>query len=494
MNQQTKIIQTYGLWFMDMLCIAAAYLIATHIRFAGKNDYGDRRLHFLVCVVFLLFCTIYSFFVEWNRDFLIRGSYREMIAVLRFNVLMLFAGIMFVFFARWAYILSRSVIINFFWINFLLMLGYRLVFKKILRRVLSTDSLTTKLFVIAERTEMSETLVGLLDLMEMSYRVVGVAFADGKENAASSPADAEGNAAAAEEPSSAESGMREINGVPVYENVYDLTEKLTQLPFDEVFIRAPHMGRNELQRLVDGFEEMGVACHYNLELPDIGEATSRVGNFGNYTVITYSMFRSSYKRMMIKRLIDIAGAIVGLILTAVIYVFLAPAIRLDSPGPVIFSQIRVGKNGRRFRLYKFRSMYQDAEERKAQLQKDNEMSGLMFKVEDDPRITKVGHFIRRTSLDEFPQFWNVLKGDMSLVGTRPPTEDEFEQYDEHYRRRLSMKPGITGLWQVSGRSDITDFDEVVKLDLQYIDNWSLTLDFKILLQTVGAVFGGNGAK
>ena len=122
MNQQTKIIQTYGLWFMDMLCIAAAYLIATHIRFAGKNDYGDRRLHFLVCVVFLLFCTIYSFFVEWNRDFLIRGSYREMIAVLRFNVLMLFAGIMFVFFARWAYILSRSVIINFFWINFLLML------------------------------------------------------------------------------------------------------------------------------------------------------------------------------------------------------------------------------------------------------------------------------------------------------------------------------------------------------------------------------------
>lgn len=488
MNQQTKIIQTYGLWFVDMLCIAAAYLIATHIRFAGRNDYGDRRLHFLVCVVFLLFCTIYSFFVEWNRDFLIRGSYREMVAVLKFNVLMLLAGIMFVFFARWAYILSRSVIINFFWINFVLMLGYRLLFKKILRRVLSADSLTTKLFVIAERAEMSQTLVGLLDLMEMSYRVVGVAFADGGETAASA---SDGSAADA---SGTPGGMREINGVPVYENVYDLTEKLTQLPFDEVFIRAPHMEKKDLQRLVDGFEQMGVACHYNLELPDIGEATSRVGNFGNYTVITYSMFRSSYKRMMIKRLIDIAGAIVGLILTAVIYIFLAPAIRLDSPGPVIFSQIRVGKNGRRFRLYKFRSMYQDAEARKAQLQKDNEMSGLMFKVEDDPRITKVGHFIRKTSLDEFPQFWNVLKGDMSLVGTRPPTEDEFEQYDEHYRRRLSMKPGITGLWQVSGRSDITDFDEVVKLDLQYIDNWSLTLDFKILLQTVGAVFGGSGAK
>ncbi len=118
----------------------------------------------------------------------------------------------------------------------------------------------------------------------------------------------------------------------------------------------------------------------------------------------------------------------------------------------------------------------------------------MFKMENDPRVTKVGKFIRRTSLDEFPQFWNVLKGDMSLVGTRPPTEKEFEQYDEHYRRRLSMTPGLTGMWQVSGRSNIDDFDEVVKLDLYYIDNWSLTLDFKILLQTVGVVFAHKGAK
>ena len=246
--------------------------------------------------------------------------------------------------------------------------------------------------------------------------------------------------------------------------------------------------------MIEGFEAMGVACHYCLELPGMGGAVTQVDNVAGYSVITYTMFRSSYKRLMIKRLIDIIGGFIGLILTGILFLFIAPAIRLDSPGPVLFSQTRVGKNARRFRIYKFRSMYVDAEERKKELESQNEMSGLMFKMKDDPRITKVGHFLRKTSLDEFPQFWNVLKGDMSLVGTRPPTESEFEQYNEHYRRRLSMTPGLTGLWQVSGRSEIEDFDEVVKLDLEYIDNWSLTLDFKILLRTVGVVLFGRGAK
>ena len=139
-------------------------------------------------------------------------------------------------------------------------------------------------------------------------------------------------------------------------------------------------------------------------------------------------------------------------------------------------------------------MYIDAEERKKELMAQNEVEGLMFKMENDPRITKVGRFIRKTSIDELPQFWNVLIGDMSLVGTRPPTEDEFEKYNLHYRRRLSMTPGLTGMWQVSGRSDIDNFDDVVKLDLKYIDNWSLTLDIKILLQTILVVFTGKGSK
>jgi exopolysaccharide biosynthesis polyprenyl glycosylphosphotransferase len=196
---------------------------------------------------------------------------------------------------------------------------------------------------------------------------------------------------------------------------------------------------------------------------------------------------------LFKRLIDIVGGFVGLAITGILTIFIAPAIKMDSPGPVFFSQVRVGKNGRRFRIYKFRSMRQDAEAQLGKLEKNNEMNGLMFKMDDDPRVTRVGRFLRKTSLDEFPQFLNVIKGDMSLVGTRPPTEKEFEQYNEHYRRRIAMTPGLTGLWQVSGRSEITDFDEVVKLDLQYIDNWSLGLDFKIILQTIGVVFKGKGA-
>ena len=154
----------------------------------------------------------------------------------------------------------------------------------------------------------------------------------------------------------------------------------------------------------------------------------------------------------------------------------------------------MGKNGRIFSIYKFRSMYLDAEERKKELEQLNEMKGLMFKVENDPRITKVGNFIRKTSLDELPQFFNVLKGDMSLVGTRPPTIDEYEKYNLYYKRRLSMTPGLTGLWQVSGRSQITDFDNVVKYDLEYIDNWSLSLDIKIIMKTIAVVLLRRGSK
>ena len=168
-------------------------------------------------------------------------------------------------------------------------------------------------------------------------------------------------------------------------------------------------------------------------------------------------------------------------------------IYLESPGPVIFKQTRIGKNGRRFTIYKFRSMYMDAEERKKELMAKNEMNGLMFKIKDDPRITRVGKFIRKTSLDEFPQFFNVLAGDMSLVGTRPPTEDEFVKYSERHKRRLSLKPGITGMWQVSGRNSVSDFEEIVNLDLEYIDHWTFWLDIKLLFQTVYVVLFQKGA-
>ena len=198
--------------------------------------------------------------------------------------------------------------------------------------------------------------------------------------------------------------------------------------------------------------------------------------------------------MILKRVMDIAGALVGLVISVPIIAVTAIPLKLESPGPLFFRQKRVGLNGRVFYIYKLRSMYADAEKRKQELMKQNKMQGLMFKMDDDPRITRVGKFIRRTSIDELPQFWNILKGDMSLVGTRPPTLDEYEQYDSHHKRRLSMKPGLTGLWQVSGRSDIHNFEEVVKLDVTYIDNWSLGLDMRILVKTIGVVIKRTGAE
>jgi lipopolysaccharide/colanic/teichoic acid biosynthesis glycosyltransferase len=176
-----------------------------------------------------------------------------------------------------------------------------------------------------------------------------------------------------------------------------------------------------------------------------------------------------------------------------IYPVLAILIKTTSAGPVFFRQVRVGKNGRRFIIYKFRSMAADAEAKKADLLDQNELSGAVFKMKNDPRITPVGKFIRKYSLDEFPQFINVLRGEMSMVGTRPPTPDEVMEYEKWHHRRISIKPGLTGLWQVSGRNAITDFDEIVKLDLKYIDSWSIWQDMVIIFKTFLAIFNRESA-
>jgi exopolysaccharide biosynthesis polyprenyl glycosylphosphotransferase len=382
-----------------------------------------------------------------------------------------------IFFLQWTNILSRYVVGNFIWMDILLTYAARSVFKGFMRKHISNDKNVTRVVVIAEKELMDSTVTRLSRYGEgIGYKVIRAYCAD-----------CDG--------SNCDLSTRWMIGdVHVHYGIHDLTQRLLTDPFDEVFINTPNIPQSRMQDIILGFEEMGITTHYCMELPNVGRAVTEVGDFMDYSVLTYSMNRSSYKKLFIKRLTDIVGGIVGLILTGIITIFLAPAIKLDSPGPVFFSQVRVGKNGRRFKIYKFRSMYIDAEERKKELEAQNEMKGLMFKMENDPRVTKVGAFIRKTSLDEFPQFLNVLKGEMSLVGTRPPTEAEFEQYNEHYRRRISMTPGLTGLWQISGRSDIEDFDEVVRLDLKYIDNWSLSEDFRILVMTVVVVLFGRGAK
>ena len=197
--------------------------------------------------------------------------------------------------------------------------------------------------------------------------------------------------------------------------------------------------------------------------------------------------------LLYKRILDIAGGLVGVLLFLLMYPFVALGIKLDSPGPVLFKQKRMGQHCRVFNLFKFRTMFVDAEARKAELMLNNEMGGIMFKMVNDPRVTRVGGFLRKTSLDEFPQFINVLKGEMSLVGTRPPTLDEVTKYRPEHLKRISAKPGITGMWQVSGRNKITDFDQIVELDCTYLDQWRFYDDLRILFKTVFIVLQRKGA-
>jgi lipopolysaccharide/colanic/teichoic acid biosynthesis glycosyltransferase len=192
-----------------------------------------------------------------------------------------------------------------------------------------------------------------------------------------------------------------------------------------------------------------------------------------------------------KRLLDIIGALIGLVITAIITVPIALAMQLDNPGPIFYSQIRCGLNGKPFRIWKFRSMVVGADQKKHLVQ--NQAQGYIFKNKNDPRVTRVGRFLRRTSLDEFPQFWNVFIGEMSLVGTRPPTPDEVARYEQHHYQRLLVKPGITGEWQVKGRSSIIDFEDIVRLDLNYQTRWSRLYDLYLILKTIGVVLARKGA-
>lgn len=240
--------------------------------------------------------------------------------------------------------------------------------------------------------------------------------------------------------------------------------------------------------------DMGITARVVLDLYQLDLARSYVCSIGTYPMLTYYSVSVDRFALLIKRCMDIVGALVGILFFLPIMLGVSAAIKLDSKGPVIFEQERVGYNGKKFKIYKFRSMCTDAEAQKKQLMAQNQMGDeKIFKMKDDPRITKVGKFIRKTSMDELPQFFNVLKGEMSLVGTRPPTVDEVRHYDRHHWRRISIKPGITGIWQTSGRNQITDFEEIVKMDISYIESWSLKLDILLLLKTVRIVLMKNGA-
>ena len=298
----------------------------------------------------------------------------------------------------------------------------------------------------------------------------------------------------------------EIETIPIVATADTLEQYLTNNWVDEVYLDVPPKADLPVE-LINSLMCMGITIHTALtNLDDLESRHKNVEWICGHLTITTSLGYITGRDVFLKRLMDIAGGLVGALITLILIPPVGLAIWLSDPGPIFFRQTRVGENGKKFQIYKFRSMYMDAEKRKKQLaQSSGQEDQLMFKLEHDPRIIGqrelpngkwkkgVGGWIRDLSLDEFPQFFNVLKGDMSLVGTRPPTVDEWDRYEPFHRARMSTRPGITGLWQVSGRSKIRDFDTVVRLDREYIENWSLKQDIHILFKTVWVVLTRKGA-
>ncbi len=271
----------------------------------------------------------------------------------------------------------------------------------------------------------------------------------------------------------------------------DVEELLRNKTIDELIYYKDDTSLKEIEYLLNITSQVGVVFRMYSSFFNMVSNKTHLHFFGTTPLLTISNTPMNYFELRIKVLFDRIFSFVLIILLAPVFVAIALAIKLDSPGPVFFKQRRVGIRGRKFFLYKFRTMVVNAEELKHKLEEDNEMDGPVFKITNDPRITRTGRLLRKTSLDELPQFFNVLLGDMSVVGPRPPLPSEVKQYESWHLRRLSMKPGITCLWQVSGRNDIP-FNEWMKMDLQYIDNWSLKLDFVILLKTIRTMVRGDG--
>ncbi|MCC2816847.1 sugar transferase [Lachnoclostridium pacaense] len=410
-----------------------------------------------------------AFLTDGYRNILHRGYLKEIIAVIHQMTIIFATEVICLFSFRLVGLFSRLVLFATFFVGILFMYAERLMIKNCLRRKFQNIKYARTIMVIATEQQAGILIRQLSSRVLTIFKIQGVAITD---------RDMKGQT---------------IQGVPVSCSMDGLSEYITGHIVDEILLSIPDDPRQEAE-LAKQFLSIGMVVHIYMEqfLQDIPRKT--LERVSNMNVITCFNREIPMRRLFCKRLLDILGGAVGCVMTLVIGLIIGPMIFIQSPGPVLFSQIRVGKNGRKFRIYKFRSMVMDADEQKEMLMSRNKIRGNMFKMDDDPRIIPgIGHFIRRTSLDEFPQFFNVLRGDMSLVGTRPPTVDEYEAYSFSHKKRLAMKPGITGLWQISGRSDITDFEEVVKLDGQYIDQWDLEMDVKIIFKTILVILKRRGS-
>lgn len=454
---------------LDIICLQIAYMIAFGIRHGSIVPYADSRYRNVGLILALLQVCI-GFFMEAYKNILRRGHFEEFKKTVLFVTVVIMFVFTYLFITKTSRIFSRAVFLYLWVLGVLLIYLERICWKQVLRQRMKDEKYLLSLIIVTTKERAEEVISVIGKRQYTGFYIQGVILAD-RENR--------------------KEGIF-IHNVPVVADSNDAFAYLQEQIVDEVFIDLPE-NMDWRGKILDICTEMGITTHLNMGGIGLGNKNAIVETFSDYVVITSSIRIAEPRQLLVKRIMDIAGGIIGVLFTVILTIILGPVIFIQSPGPIFFSQERVGRNGRRFRIYKFRSMYPDAEERKKELMEQNKMQGLMFKMDNDPRIIPIGKFIRKTSLDEFPQFFNVLKGDMSLVGTRPPTVDEYEQYEAHHKARLAAKPGLTGMWQVSGRSDIVDFEEVVRLDKKYIAEWNIGMDLRILFETVKVVITGKGS-
>ncbi len=476
----------YDFILLDILCLILSFGCSYLIRF---SDNLTNQLHHYrnVGLALLLIDIAVIFFASIYSDVLKRGYFKETAKTFYQTCLVIGMETFYLFAVKEGSRYSRQVLLVtglLYWIlSSAVRIGWKAVLKKYSRRI------TNNTLILATTADCAEEVLdNLKNHVNFHAHISGVAVMDEGEHADAS-----------------ELMVRQYQNVPVVAVERTLLEYMASACVDEMMFVLP--GTRKYKLLAAEIASAGIVVH-----ECIGKAEDRTGrrqvveNLGGYTVMTTCVNRMTFRQELCKRLFDIAGGMVGSLIALLAMLIVGPIIYCQSPGPILFKQVRIGRNGRRFNFWKIRSMVPDADAQKEKLMNQNRVKdGMMFKLDFDPRIIGakrlpdgtikkgIGNVIRDWSIDELPQFFNVLKGDMSLVGTRPPTVDEWEKYQLHHRVRMAFKPGITGLWQVSGRSNITDFEEVVKLDARYIEEWSFGLDLRILAKTVKAVLKKSGS-
>ena len=482
---------------LDVVCLVLSLFLAYGMYYKTFNLFA-RDLYRNILILLILIDVFVAVLLNTMHHVLHRGYFIEFSQTIKQVLVVFGVEILLLFVMKWSGTYSRVILSLTALFHLILSYATRLLWKRAVRLYSGQKEKRSMILVCAEQDV--ETVLSRSNL-EDEAEFSGVVLTD---------RDAAGET---------------VCGLPVVAALSDAAQYICREWVDEVFLFTDLSGLDALQNeeqksaketetrsergtvaeLVDACRQMAVPIHIRVPLGG-HRVRSFVENVNGFNVITVTANYASPLQLFLKRLMDLVGGVIGSVVALLVVLIFGPVIRKKSPGPVLFRQERIGRNGKHFKIFKLRTMYLDAEERKKDFLDQNRVEdGMMFKLDFDPRIignevkpdgtrkTGIGEWLREHSLDEFPQFWNVLIGNMSLVGTRPPTVDEWEKYAYHHRARLSFKPGITGLWQVSGRSKITDFEEVVRLDTEYIEHWDLGLDLRILLKTITAVLRRDGA-